>query len=283
MEAVELRDRVDDRALAVEPDWRLDVQDGVSLGTELDPLEPAGEEARMPLPRGDRLPLAIVTRAHHDDKPGEIVGVAAEAVPQPAPRRRPPRHHGAGVHEGVGGIVVDRLGVEALHNRDPVGDPRGDLREDLADLLPALSHLVEGMLGSEALQRLPLELGDLLPLGEALRHRLAIHGGELRLVVEGVEVGHASGHVEPDHPLRPRRHMVGPDHPRPVGQIYPVRRGGLGLPPAPEEGAKGERPEAASGAGEERAPGWVEPCREVAGSRIEGAHGVSSSCRFPAC
>ena len=237
----------------------------------------------MPLPRGDRLPLAIVTRAHHDDEPGEIVGVAAEAVPQPAPRRRPPRHHGAGVHEGVGGIVVDRLGVEALHNRDPVGDPRRDLRKDRADLLAAVSRALERVLGSEALQRLPLELGDLLPLGEALRHRLAIHGGELRLVVEGVEVGHTAGHVEPDHPLRPRRHMVRPDHPRPLGQIFPDRRGCLGLPPAPEEGAEGEGPEAAGGAGEERTPGRVEPCREVAGSRIEGAHGVSSWCTFPAC
>ena len=283
VEAVELRDRVDDRALAVEPDRRLDVQDGVSLGAKLDPLKPAGEEARMPLPRGDRLPLPVVAGAHHDDEAGEILGLAAKAVPQPASCRWTAGDHRTGVHEGVGRIVVDRLGVEALYDRDPVGDPGGDLREDRADLLAALPHLVKGMLRTEALERLPLELGDLLPLREALRHRLAIHGGELRLVVEGVEVGHTAGHVEPDHPLRPRRHMVRPDHPRPLGQIYPGRRGGSGLPPASEERAEGERSEAASGTGEERTPGRVEPCREVAGSRIEGAHGVSSSCRFPAC
>ena len=283
-EAVELRDRVDDRALAVEPDRRLDVQDGVSLGAKLDPLKPAGEEARMPLPRGDRLPLPVVARAHHDDEAGEILGLAAKAVPQPASCRWTAGDHRTGVHEGVGRIVVDRLGVEALYDRDPVGDPGGDLREDRADLLAALPHLVKGMLRTEALERLTLELGDLLPLREALRHRLAIHGGKLRLVVERVEVGHAAGHVEPDHPLRFRRHMVGPNHPRPArrrrdGGILRDRRGGKrpAQVPAPEQGAEGEGPKPAGGTGEEGTPARAVAREGIEGSRMKTAHGVSSS------
>ncbi len=38
----------------------------------------------------------------------------------------------------------------------------------------------------------------MLALGEGVRHVLAVEFGELRLVVEGFEVGWAAGHGEPD-------------------------------------------------------------------------------------
>ena len=63
------------------------------------------------------------------------------------------------------------------------------------------------MLRGEAVELLPLKLGDLLPLGDRLRHRLAVQFGQLRLVVEGVEVRHAAGHVEPDDPFGSRFKM----------------------------------------------------------------------------
>ena len=67
------------------------------------------------------------------------------------------------------------------------------------------------MLGPETVQLLALQLGDRLALGEGLRHRLAVHLAELRLVIKRLEVRRASGHIEMNHPLGPalevqRRH-----------------------------------------------------------------------------
>ena len=49
---------------------------------------------------------------------------------------------------------------------------------------PDLAELLERVLRPEALELLALELRDRLALGERLGHRLAVHLGELRLVVE---------------------------------------------------------------------------------------------------
>ena len=49
---------------------------------------------------------------------------------------------------------------------------------------PDLPNFLKSMLRPEADQRSALELRDLLALGERLRHAFAVHGGELRLVVE---------------------------------------------------------------------------------------------------
>ena len=48
---------------------------------------------------------------------------------------------------------------------------------------------------------LSLELGDRLPSGEGLRHRLAVELIQVRLVVEGLEVGRAACHAEENDPL----------------------------------------------------------------------------------
>ena len=48
---------------------------------------------------------------------------------------------------------------------------------------------------------LPLQLGDRLALGERLGHRLAVHLGELGLVVERFELRRPAGHAQEDHPL----------------------------------------------------------------------------------
>ena len=45
-----------------------------------------------------------------------------------------------------------------------------------------------------------LREGELLALGEALRHRLAVHLGELRLGIEGFQLRWAARHGQPDHP-----------------------------------------------------------------------------------
>ena len=93
------------------------------------------------------------------------------------------------------GIVVDLLGPHRADDADLVGDA-ADVREQLADLLPGLAELLEAVLRPEALQLLALELGDRLALGERLGHRLAVHLGELRLVVERLEVRRPAGLIQ---------------------------------------------------------------------------------------
>ena len=64
-----------------------------------------------------------------------------------------------------------------------------DLRKQFAHLLAGLAVLLKLVLRPEAGQRLPAKLRDLLPLGEGFRHRLAMHLGELRLVIERLQMG----------------------------------------------------------------------------------------------
>ena len=87
------------------------VEHRVALGVEPDALEPAGQEAAVPLPRGDRLRLAELAVGGQHDEAGQIVALAAQAVGDPRAHRRPAGDGRAGVHEGVGRVVVDRLGA----------------------------------------------------------------------------------------------------------------------------------------------------------------------------
>ena len=114
--------------------------------------------------------------------------------------------------------MVDLFGVEGFDDADVIGD-LADLRKDIADHLPAFSMTRKVVLGTEAFQlvRLALKLGNLLPLGDRLRHRLAVHLSKLRFVVERFEMRGTSGHVEPDHALAFRRDMNGQGIPGPFG------------------------------------------------------------------
>src|SRR5690606_17131780 len=79
-----------------------------------------------------------------------------------------------------------------------VVDHAADLREEIADLGARLAEALEVELRSEADERAPLKLGDLLALGKGLRHRLAVHVAELGLGVEGFQVRRTTGLVEED-------------------------------------------------------------------------------------
>ena len=115
--------------------------------------------------------------------------------------RRPAGDHRAGVHEGVGRIVIDGVGVERADDAHLIGALRGQLGPDHADRLARVAPLLKVVLGREDVQLLPLQLGELLPLGDRLGHRLAVELFQQRLVIERVEVTHSAGHVEPDDAL----------------------------------------------------------------------------------
>jgi len=97
----------------------------------------------------------------------------------------------------VCGIVVDLLGVHRADHRDLIG-VFGDVGQDVSDLHPGLAVAGEVMLGPHAGERLALELGELLALGERVRHRLAVQFAELGFEIEGLQMGRAARHAEED-------------------------------------------------------------------------------------
>ena len=102
--------------------------------------------------------------------------------------------------KGVRRIVIDLLRRHRIDDRDVVGDFR-DVGEHVRNHLPRLAAFRKVVLRSETIQRLPLELGDGLPLGDRFGHRLAVHLGQLRLVIERLDMGRSPGHAEKDDPL----------------------------------------------------------------------------------
>jgi hypothetical protein len=61
------------------------------------------------------------------------------------------------------------------------------------------------MLRRKAIELLTLKLSDLLSLRNRLRHCLAMHLSQLGLVIKRLQVGHSTGHVQPNDPLGFRR------------------------------------------------------------------------------
>ncbi len=222
----------------------LDVEDGIAEGVELDALKVAGQDAAGPLAGGDGLHLAALAGGHEDDEAGQVVGFRAESVEDPGAHAGAAGDDGAGVHEGVGGIVVDLLGPHGADDADVVGDA-ADVGEERADLLSGFAEFLEGMLGAEAGEALALQLGDLLAGGKGIGHGLAGHFGELGFVVEGFEVGGAARLIEEDDALG-----FG-------GMMERVDDAGGGEEAAVEEGIQGEQAYAGETAAEEGAAAGV--------------------------
>ncbi len=79
-----------------------------------------------------------------------------------------------------------------------------------------------------AFKTAPLQLGELLPLGERLRERLAVEPLQLGLGVEALELRRAAGHAEVDDPLGPGREVERLDDPlEPAGLAGRVLAQGL--------------------------------------------------------
>ena len=57
-------------------------------------------------------------------KPGKFVGLGPQAVEQPRAHARPALDDRAGVHEGVGRVVIDLLGLHRADDAEVVGDRR---------------------------------------------------------------------------------------------------------------------------------------------------------------
>jgi hypothetical protein len=207
MPAAQLLHRIDDVALLalVHARGRPDVQHGIALGMEGHALEAAGQEPAVPLTRRDRLALSAAHR-RQDHEAGQIVALAAQPVQDPRSHARASGDRAACVHERVRRIVVDRVGLQRSDDANVVRD-RADVRQYGGDFLPGLAPTLERELRGQALELLVLQLGDWLALGQRGRHRLAVHLGQLRLVIQRFQMRRAAGHAKEDDRLGPRWKM----------------------------------------------------------------------------
>jgi hypothetical protein len=77
------------------------------------------------------------------------------------------------------------------------------MRKERADLGAVAAESREGKLRRMTEQLLALQLRQLLPPGETLRHRFAVHRREPRLRIKGLQLRWAARHGQPDHPADP--------------------------------------------------------------------------------
>ncbi len=173
----------------------------LAVRAEFDALKLAGQKARTPLAARDRLVRFATADAREHNKPGQVVGLRPQSIRDPSSHRRPAADRRAAIHERVGRVVVDLFGDHRADDADVVGDflvPR----QQVADRLPTLAAAAVLEHGGERPQLLALKLGDGLPFGVRLGHRLTVKLVQRRLVVERFEMRRPTGHAQKNHALR---------------------------------------------------------------------------------
>jgi hypothetical protein len=101
--------------------------------------------------------------------------------------------------------MIDRIGMKRPNDTHVICASGCKLRPDLGDHLPTLPPRLKWMLRRKAIELLTLKLSDLLSLRNRLRHCLTMHLSQLGLVIKRLQVGHSTGHVQPNDPLGFRR------------------------------------------------------------------------------
>ena len=132
----------------------------------------------------------------HGDEARQILVVGSQAVGQPG------AHAWAIGLQGSEGHHQDRAGVLGYVrmtgvNKAEVIDELSDMREDIADHFSALSVALEAEGGNHQAV-LGISQGFAVHQGRSLAGVL----GDIRLVIEGVDLGGATGHEELDHVFR---------------------------------------------------------------------------------
>ena len=185
---VELLDGFNERALvlAIDPAGIGDVLNGVAGGVEFDSLEAGREESGSPLSRRDGLGIAA-TDGGEDNETRKVFRFRAEAVVDPGSHGRATADGGAGVHEGVGRIVIDLLGHHGANDGDIVRHLLV-VGHVVRDVLSGLSVFFKFAEVAEDFELLTLKLRNGLSFGEGLGHGLSVEFIELGFVVEGLEV-----------------------------------------------------------------------------------------------
>jgi hypothetical protein len=108
-------------------------------------------------------------------------------------------------------IMIDRLGVHRADDANFISY-RADVWKKLIHPSATFAELLKPPLRPETLQRRTLQLRELLPLRERIRHWFSVHFRELRLPIECLQVRRPACHGKPNHALRLRHKMPRKHH-----------------------------------------------------------------------
>ena len=169
---------------------------GVALAAALYALEDRWDEARAPAALATAGLHAV---GNHRDEARKVLVLGAEAVGGPRAHRRTALAGVAGEEQEFGGRVVELIRVHRLHDCDVVGDFL-EVRDGVAHPESALAVLLEGARGTHELGHAGRE-GEGATFEEGVRTILGAPFYELGLVVEDIQVGRATGHVQVDDAL----------------------------------------------------------------------------------
>ena len=160
-------------------------------------LEHGGEEGRRPLAWPHLRHAARIGDRH---KSREIVALAAEGIAHPR------SHAGEAVEREARGHLIFPRPVRVALGRHRVDEAhliseRPQVRQQIARHRAALSAGAKFPLRADEIAVLPLKCDQFLP---PVGHRRIVPADQLRLVVEGVDVGERPGAEDDQHPRRPR-------------------------------------------------------------------------------
>ena len=182
------------------------IEHRVARAAQRHPAVPGGEEPARPHPREEGLRGIDVGQRCENHKGGEIVALAPQAIRHPAPQARLAWHLAAGHHERAGGIMVDGVGVDRLHQRDLVDHIRGVGEEFAVDPAAAAAPLLKFEFGRG--HRKPGlaagHAGEPLIAPHTRRDILVEIVVELWFVIPQIDLRGAAIEVDVDHPLGSR-------------------------------------------------------------------------------
>jgi len=91
--------------------------------------------------------------------------------------------------------MVNLIGVQRADDTDIIGNAT-DVRKESTDMLSGIAAMSELGQRTKASQLLALKLGDRLAFGKRLRHRLAVHLGQLGFKIEALQVRRSARHAK---------------------------------------------------------------------------------------
>ena len=133
-----------------------------------------------------RIGEGLTHTGHHHHEGRQVFVFAAQAIAEPRTHARPTRQLGSGVHEQGCRVVIESLGIEALHEADIVGYGT-QLGQEFTD--PSSGFAVSSKLIGRGQQLgLLANLSQTDVLHQLPGHPLAVALGALRLGIKEVHM-----------------------------------------------------------------------------------------------
>ncbi len=202
--AIQRRDRIERITLDCFVDARRvgEVQHRIANAAKLDSLVDRRQKTAAPI----AVPTAGTLGSRtENNKPGQVLGLASEAIERPRPQAGFPEQLRSGVHHDLGRRMIERVGDHRLHDRDVI-DHLGGVRKQLRQLRAALAMLREGVFRAEQF-RVGVDECCSIALQQFRRRQGPVELGQLRFKIKHLQVTGGAGHEQENDVLRLGRKM----------------------------------------------------------------------------